>query len=291
MKIKSDETPKINKIQKFFKRHKTNEVLGVLTKGALILLSFVAIFWVLYTMLVSIDDATKAHEKEVAEIIIKYSPVIKRHTKYYLPDEYELTAVDGVYMLNVTPKGLSSDAFYLSQIKLILDKEVTDRFREAVYKSRGYVSNDMSTIIPENVSIQKIIEVAEKKKVEIKDLVPTQTNNIRDINITTESSTTIHTHGYYQRKAYVDGYNPLRKSYDALEAYKLTEEYKHLRRFEKTDKLRELNIEYNKNRSTMWKLHYELGMEEGSFDDLQQGKLRPDMVNGQLIFSFPFSSN
>ena len=287
MQIKSDETPKTNRLQELLKKNKTNEILGVATKGSLIILLFVVSIYVLNSVKNTFVDESAKKEKEMISQIKTNHPILKRYTEYFLPDEYDVVIQDGVNMVDVHPKGLEENTYYLTDIKVLINKENTYSFRQAVYKKRGIGSELNATTSPKKVipteTNQKDLPTEEQHD----GATPTINIDSNDTNVSNGNDFSLHTYDYYERKRYADGYNPLVESYKELETYKLTEEYKSLRRFERTKELEKLNSKYNKVRPDMWKLHYKFGLRKGSFDELQQGKLKVDMVEGKLIFSHP----
>lgn len=287
MQIKSDETPKTNRLQELLKKNKTNEILGVVTKGTLVILLLVVSAYILNSVKNTFEDESARKEKEMISQIKTNHPILKRYTEYFLPDEYDVIIQDGVNMVDVHPKGLEENTYYLTNVKVLINKENTYTFRQAVYKQRGITNEDVSTTSP-----QKVVPI----EIEQKDLpteeqhdgaTPTINIDSNDTNVSDGLDFSLHTYDYYERKAYADGYNPLVMTYQELETYKLTEEYKSLKRFERTKELEKLNSKYNKVRPDMWKLHYKFGLRNGSFDELEQGKLKVDMVEGTLIFSHP----
>ena len=287
MQIKSDETPKTNRLQELLKKNKTNEILGVATKGTLVILLLVVSAYILNSIKNTFVDESAKKEKEMISQIKTNHPILKRYTEYFLPDEYDVIIQDGVNMVDVHPKGLSENTYYLTNIKVLINKENTNNFRQAVYKKRGITTNDISATMTQKVNSIK----TKQKDLPSKGLDNGQSSSINqssnDFNVGYNYDFSLHTYDYYERKRYANGYNPLVESYKALKTYKLTEEYKSLKRFERTKELEKLNANYNKVRPDMWKLHYKFGLRKGSFDELQQGKLKVDMVEGKLIFSHP----
>jgi len=291
MKIKSDETPKQNRLSAWLKKHQASEISKTITMGTSGFLALIACFMILQSIMKTSAEEQRESEQQVINDIIKYKPVIKYYTKYFLPDEYELMQTDGRNTLFVTPKGLEEDTIYLSNCSLMLSKKVTDSFREAVYKKRGYitVSAQEEARLQDELKQKKLEALYQKQEAKKqKELAPIEKKVVVDDTGSVNTDTAIHSYDYYQRKAYADGYNPLVLSYTELETYKLTKEYKSLKRFERTKELEELNASYNKKRAQMWSLHYKFGLEHGSYEQLEEGKLKVNMLNGQLQFRYDF---
>ena len=283
MKIQSDETPKRNRIQELLKKYETNEIFKVALKFVLIIFLITFVLVTLQYVYKNGKDDKRAAEQQIVDQIVKYKPVIKYYTNYFLPDEYELIDSGGRYELEVTPKGLPKDTVLLSNCNLLLSKKVTDSFREAVYQKRGYVSEEQAKI-----ETEKRRKIAEQKRLEEERLEKERKERLlADRNKTIDlTKTAIHSYDFYERKAYADGYEPLVEAHSNLETYKLTEDYKQLQRFERTKELEALNMNYNTKRARMWSLHYKFGLQEGTFDQLQNGELGVDMINGKLEFRY-----
>jgi len=285
MQIKSDKTPKKDLLEKLLKKNKTSEILKTVMFGTGILSLLIAAFYILNVIITDTENIQKERDNKNIEKINEFHPPIKCSMKFYLPDEYILGETNGIPSVSIFNAPYTEDTeYYLSKCSLV-QKEITDSFREAIYKKRGKTDKPIPEPIEEPIP-EKVIEIQSK-------VVPTILDN-NETNLTTLSfkdslkENSMQTDTYYQKLEYAQGYPKLVKATSELETYKLTEEYKTLKKFERTQKLNDLNRNLNTIRPTMWKLHYRFGNAEGTFEDLQSGKLSVKMLEGTLYWSTSF---
>lgn len=291
MKIKSDETPKTNRLAVWMKEHQTSDITKTLLFTTFTLFSVIGLFVLLEGVITKKDVIENANEAKDVENIIKYQPVIKCNQHYYLPDEYELEVKGGRNKITIEHVGRDlHDTYYLTDCTLVLSKTkdtVSENFKESLFKKRGYVSD--------KVAEERRIKSASLKKVTLKDLARKQsensTSNIAVYDNDTDRTkvmSTMHTSDYYLKLEYASLYPVLVKATKNLIAYRLTDEYKELKqvRFASNDRFRELNSAYNSVHGTMWRLHQRFGTKYGDYSRLKSGKLIVTMINGKLEFGY-----
>jgi len=298
MKIKSDKTPKTNRLLAWLKKHQTSDITRTVFFGSFALFSVISIMILLMKTVQEQEMIVADGELKDIENIIKYQPVIKCNQNHYLPDEYELEVKGGRNTIMISHIGRDLKAeYYLTDCKLVLSKTkdtVTENFKEALFLKRGYVSDKVAeerrvkaeALRKENEAAQKLedeLKEAEKKADE-NITIPVYNNDT----VRTKVESTMHTSDYYQRLEYASLYPTLVKATNDLVEYRLTNEYKELKkiRFASNDKYRELNRAYNAVHPTMWKLHQKFGTKYGSYDKLSHGQLTVKMQQGKLEFGY-----
>ena len=301
MKIKSDKTPKTNRLLAWLKKHQTSDITRTVFFGSFALFSVISIMILLMKTVQEQEMIVADGELKDIENIIKYQPVIKCNQNHYLPDEYELEVKGGRNTIMISHIGRDLKAeYYLTDCKLVLSKTkdtVTENFKEALFKKRGYVSDKVAEerrvkaeeVRKENEELaQKLKDAKEKElaqnKVDENISIPVYKNDT----VRTKVESAMHTSDYYQRLEYASLYPVLVKATTDLAKYKLTDEYKELKkvRFASNDKYRELNRAYNKVHPTMWRLHQKFGTKYGSYSKLELGQLKVKIISGKLEFSF-----
>ncbi len=295
MKITSDETPKQNRFSDWLKKHKVSEISRTI---AFIILGVAGVIWLFVTIMNANEkgkSVLREHEKEDVEKIITHKPVIKCFEKYYLPEEYELEVVKGRNTLKIFyPQRNLNTGFLLSNCDLILTKtrlSVTDNFREAVFKKRGFVSaKSLEEQRLQNELMVKESEAKEalelKKSLEIEHIVPENDETKPKSIVVSEATGAIHSADYYLKLEYATLYPALVQATKDLKEYHQTDEYKLLKqkRFGQNQTTRTLNRAYNSVHGKMWKLHNRFGIMYGTYKQLEEGKLIVSFINGSLEF-------
>lgn len=303
MKIKSDETPKQNRLSAWLKKHQTSDITRTIFFGTFALFSVIGLMILLMNTVQQQDMIVAEGEIKDVDNIIKYQPVIKCKQSHYLPDEYELEVKGGrnTIMISHIGRDLKGE-YYLTDCNLVLSKTkdtVTENFKEALFKKRGYVSNKVAeerrvraeALRKENESLALKLEEEAKLKEIARNKIDENTSSIPVYNndtIRTKVASTMHTSDYYQRLEYASLYPALVRATTDLIEYKLTDEYKELKkvRFATNEKFKELNRAYNSVHGIMWRLHQKFGTKYGSYAKLELGQLTVEMRNGKLEFGY-----
>lgn len=303
MQIKSDKTPKTNRFAAWLKKHQTSDITRTIFFATFALFSVIGLFMLIHSAVQEKDMIVAAGEVKDVDNIIKYQPVIKCNENHYLPDEYELEVKGGRNTIMISHIGRDlRGQYYLTDCNLVLSKTkdtVTENFKEALFKKRGYISNKVAeerrvqaeALRKENETLAMELQKQENKQKALA-LKEEQAKKIpvykKDKSVRTKVASTMHTSDYYLRLEYASLYPKLVRATKDLIEYKLTDEYKELKkvRFATNEKFKSLNRAYNSVHPTMWKLHQRFGTKYGSYTNLSVGQLTVKMQNGKLEFGY-----